>query len=107
MVGIMVINGVFIALSKGYGGNFLNGFNERNHGHSFEAELLAVDSNIMDAAAAIDAGDFSGALDLFRRALFSLKSARQLIDGGSELDDIEHAITDIDKLLNDIRNMEN
>jgi len=77
----------------------LNGFENQSHVQSFDDKLSAIDKLIMDAAAATDAGDFAGALVLFREALQALKSARQLINDADDLTETENSIAEINQLL--------
>ena len=64
----------------------------------FDDQLMVVDSVIKDASAAIDAGDFHGALNGFRRAL---TLARSLFGDNCELATLNDTIADINGMLSD------
>ena len=81
----------------------MKGFKEQNDMMCFDTELLAIDTIIYDAAAATDAGDFSGALVLLKSALNKLKNAKALINAASELESLENTIAEMGELLSEVR----
>ena len=65
---------------------------------SFDADLLAIDKIVAEAAASIDAGDYQSALLGFRQAL---NLARQFFGENIELTELEDTIADISEKLGD------
>ena len=64
--------------------------------NGFDENLEVIDLLIADASAAIDAGEFSAALEGFREAL---RLARGLFGDNREMAELDKTITDINEIL--------